>query len=84
MSIRLQVILDEEEMSEIRRSAERQRMTVSEWVRQALRSARRREPERDPERKIEAIRAATRHRFPAPPVDRMLEEIELGYRDDRE
>lgn len=82
MSIRLQVVLEESEMREIRKTAKRHRMTVSEWVRQALRTARRREPVRDQEAKLSAIRAAVRHRFPAPDIDRMLAEIEEGYRRD--
>lgn len=79
MSTRLQVVLDEEEMKEIRQAAERRRMTVSEWVRQSLRSARRREPVRDRQSKLAVIRAAARHRFPTADIDTMLEEIESGY-----
>ena len=37
MSKRLQVILDDAELREIQRIARRQRLTVAEWVRQALR-----------------------------------------------
>ena len=40
MTQRLQVLLEDDEFAEIRRVAERQRMTVAEWVRQALRAAR--------------------------------------------
>ena len=36
MSKRLQVLLDETEFLEIQESARRCRMTVAEWVRQAL------------------------------------------------
>jgi len=43
MSTRLQVILDEAELQEIRAAAERRRMNVSEWVRLALREERARE-----------------------------------------
>ena len=35
-----------------------QRMTVAEWVRQALRAARQREPLGDAPRKLEVVRAA--------------------------
>jgi hypothetical protein len=73
--------MDERELREVRQAARRQRMTVSEWVRHALRTARRREPERDREAKIAAIRAAVRHRFPAAGIDEMLSEIESGYLD---
>jgi hypothetical protein len=80
MSKRLQVLLEEVELKEIQRAARAERMTVAEWVRQALRSARREVPSRDPERKLAAIRAAARHSFPAPDIEKMLEEIESGYR----
>lgn len=79
MSKRLQVLLEEPEFREIRRAARAQRMTVAEWVRQALRSARRREPTTDARKKVEAIRAAARHSFPTADIDKMLSEIESGY-----
>lgn len=84
MSKRLQVLLEEQELKEIQRAARAERMTVAEWVRQALRTARREVPSRDPERKLAAIRAAARHSFPAPDIERMQEEIERGYLETRE
>jgi nitroreductase len=82
MSKRLQVLLEEDELREIQRAARRSKTTVAEWVRQALRAARRREPTGNRLRKLQAIREAARHRFPAPPIEQMLEEIERGYLDD--
>jgi len=79
MSKRLQVILDEAELREIQRIARRQRLTVAEWVRQALRVARRRAPGGDATRKLEAVRAAVRHSFPTAGVEEMLADIERGY-----
>ncbi|MEK6769985.1 MAG: antitoxin [Gemmatimonadota bacterium] len=79
MSKRLQVLLDEKEFKELRQTARRQRVTVAEWVRQALRSARRREPERDADRKLAAVRAAARHDLPTADIDTMLAQIESGY-----
>ncbi|MDO8666597.1 MAG: hypothetical protein Q7J79_08290 [Gemmatimonadales bacterium] len=79
MSKRLQVLLDEKEFKELRQAARRQRMTVAEWVRQALRSARRQEPERDADRKLAAVRAAARHDLPTADIDTMLAQIESGY-----
>ena len=38
MSKRLQVLMDEEEYLEVQGAARRQRLTVSEWVRRALRA----------------------------------------------
>lgn len=81
MSKRLQVLLDDGEFREIRRIARAQRMTVAEWVRQALRAASRREPVGDAGRKLESIRAAARHAFPTGDLDEMLGEIERGYLD---
>ncbi|MDA0311815.1 MAG: hypothetical protein O2992_06825 [Gemmatimonadetes bacterium] len=43
MSKRLQVVMTEEEYGEIQSTADRHRLTVSEWVRDALRDARERE-----------------------------------------
>jgi hypothetical protein len=79
VSTRLQVVLEDKELRELRRIAKLQGMTLSEWVRQALRDARRRQPAADHERKRAAVRAALAHEFPAPNVDVMLEEIERGY-----
>jgi len=79
MSQRLQVLLDESEFAEIRRIARRHRVTVAEWVRQALRAARRDEPAVAPHRKLAAVREAVRHAYPTADIDVMLAEIERGY-----
>jgi hypothetical protein len=79
MSKRLQVLLQDKELDEIRQSARRQRMTTAEWVRQALRAARRAEARVSTPRKLDIVRAAARHAFPAPDIDQMLAEIERGY-----
>ena len=79
MSKRLQVLLDEAELREIRMAARSRKMTVAEWVRQALSAARRRQPKGDARKKIEVVRAAARHAFPAGEVGQMLAEIERGY-----
>jgi macrodomain Ter protein organizer (MatP/YcbG family) len=80
MSKRLQVILDDKEWREVGRVARRRGLTVSEWVRQALRDARRREPGGDASTKLEVIRAAAGHSFPTADINQMLDEIELGSR----
>jgi hypothetical protein len=79
MSKRLQVILDDREMQELRQLARRNRMTVAEWVRQALRSARRTQPAGDSAKKLAVVRAAARHTFPTADIDAMLADIERGY-----
>ena len=82
MSKRLQVLLDDKELSEIQQSARRHQMTTAEWVRQALRVARRSEPRVAARKKLDVVRAAVRHNFPSADIDRMLEEIERGYHGD--
>jgi hypothetical protein len=79
MSKRLQVLLDEAEWREVQRAARARRVTVAEWVRQALRAARRHEPSGDPDRKLAIVRAASRHAFATGDVDQVLAEIERGY-----
>ena len=76
------MVLEKAELREIQEAARRHRMTVSEWVRQALRSARRREPLTSTRKKLEVVRAASKHAFPVADIDQMLGEIERGYQDD--
>jgi hypothetical protein len=78
MSKRLQVLLDEAELAEIRTLARRQRLTTAAWVRQALRVARRAEPGADAKKKLAMVRAAASHAFPTADIDPMLAEIERG------
>jgi len=79
MSKRLQVLLDEDDFDQIRAAARARRVSVADWVRDAIRLARREQPSSSPDRKIAAIRAAARHNFPTADIDQMLEEIERGY-----
>jgi hypothetical protein len=79
MTKRLQVLLDEAELREFQRLARAKRMTVAEWVRQALRAAGRRSSPGDATRKLDAVRRAARHSFPTADIDGMLSEIERGY-----
>jgi hypothetical protein len=78
---RLQVLLDDGELREIQRLARAQRLTVAEWVRQALRAARRRQPSGDLQKELSTIRAAARHDFPTAEIEQMLAEIARGYED---
>jgi hypothetical protein len=78
MSKRLQILLEESEIREIRKLARKNGLTVAEWVRQVLRTARRGQSQIDPARKIEATRRAVRHRFPTGDIDQILDEIGSG------
>jgi hypothetical protein len=79
MSKRLQVLLPEKEMAEIKRLARSEGIPVGEWVRRAMRAARHREPQRDAQFKIQAVRKAAGYSFPTADIQQMLEEIEHGY-----
>lgn len=80
MAKRLQVIVQDPEYREIQRAARLRRMSIAEWVRQSLAQARKNEPGREIAVKLEVVRAAARMEFPTADIDRMLEEIEVGYR----
>lgn len=82
MSKRLQVILRDPEYREIQRIARSRRMSIAQWVRQALEIARRRESTSDPSKKLQAVRVAVRHEFPTVDIDEMLSQIESGYSGD--
>lgn len=79
MSKRLQVLLPDQEMADIRRLARRERLTVGEWVRRVLREARDQKPSNDPEAKLKAIRRGVEFSFPTADIERMNREIERGY-----
>ena len=70
----------EGEVDRHRRSATRDGLTPSGWPRQKQRRAVSAEPSGSIDGKLAAIRAAARHDFPTGDIDRMLHEIESGYR----
>ena len=79
MSKRLQVLLADSEMEELRRLARREKIPVGEWVRRALRQERLRQPVHEPHAKLRAVRKAVEHSFPSGDIGQMLKEIERGY-----
>ena len=79
MSKRLQVLLDEADLRTVQRAARAEKMTVAEWVRQALKAAWSRQPTGDVGKKLEVIRAAARHSYPTAEIHQMLAQIEAGY-----
>ena len=81
MSHRLQVLLDEDEIAEIRAAARRRHLTVSEYVRTALREARLGEPGLDTARKLMLVREASAHTYPTADPEVMEDEIRRGYLD---
>jgi hypothetical protein len=79
MSKRLQVLLEESDLAEIRRLAKKRGLTVADWVREALRSARRHRSSKDAAKKLASIREAAKLGFPTSDIRTMLAEIERGY-----
>ena len=79
MSTRLQVVMDDAELAQIRAVAARQGMTVSEWVRQVIRAARRQEADGDVGRKLAAIEKAMQYSFPTADIDVMIAQTTQGY-----
>ena len=78
MSTRLQVLLEDDEMAEVREVARAHHLTVAEWVRQALRQAKQEQPLYSAGTKIQVVREAARHKYPTGDIDDMLGEIARG------
>lgn len=74
------MLLDDAEFAGIRRAAERQRQSVAEWVRVALRRARAADAGPSSADKLAVLHASTAHEFPTGPIDQVLDEIAQGYR----
>jgi hypothetical protein len=79
MTKRLQVLLPDPEYREIQRIARSRRISIAQWVRQALHAAKREEPMGEVSKKLEALRAAAKFEFPTADIEQMLAEIEQGY-----
>ena len=75
----MQVLIEDEEFREIKALARQNKVSVAEWVRQALRAARQAQPQIETQRKLEAVRSAICYNFPTADIDQMLGEIESGY-----
>lgn len=73
------MLLEEEELEEIKQVAAQRRMTVAEWVRQALREARSGTSTAPVERKLLVLREAAEFSYPTGDVEQMNAEIERGY-----
>lgn len=79
MSKRLQVVVDDAEYRELLRAARKRGLTVSQWVRDALRATWGQASSGDPRKKLTAVREAARHTYPTADIDQMLTQIESGY-----
>jgi len=80
MSKRLQVVVADDELERYSRTADAAGLTMSEWVRQAMKSAERQTSSGDVEAKLAAIRKAVSHGAgDEVDIDTMLAETEAGY-----
>lgn len=78
MSKRLQIVMDDAELERLRRCAEREGLTLSDWARRAFEQARRRQTGPTPEQKLAALDRALTCRHPTGDIEEMLAEIERG------
>jgi hypothetical protein len=79
MSKRLQVVVRDDDMERYARTADAAGLTLSEWVRQALRVAELERSSSDVEAKLALIRKAASYNFPAEPdIDTLLAEMEAA------
>ncbi len=74
MSERLQIILDARDVALVRQTSARAGQSVSEWVRGLIR----RQFAKHPPKKADLLKTFGQLELPAPPIDRMLSEIEKG------
>jgi hypothetical protein len=81
MSKRLQVVVRDEELARYSRTADAAGLSLSEWARQALRTAAREHSSGNVEVKLAAIQRAVRHQPGGREVDieTMLAETDAGY-----
>ncbi len=79
MTKRLQVLLDDAELREIRRLAGDRHMTTAAWVRESLRGSVEAHTRVDLEAKLAAVRRAVAHDLPTADIDSVLDDIERGY-----
>ena len=79
MSIRLQVLLEEEELEEIKRRAREEHISVSAWVRRALEHEKRERPSTAVRKKLELLHAARQKEYPAGDYAEMAADISRNY-----
>ena len=84
MSKRMQVLVDEPDLERFQQICRQRGLTLAAWVRQTLREAAREESVGPVDERLQALRRAAEHEFPATDVDQMLREIEAGYAEERQ
>lgn len=79
MSIRLQILMDEEELEDIRELSRVEGLTVSAWVRRAIRHERLDRPGKSVRNKQKILQQALEYSFPTADYEEMAAEIEEDY-----
>ncbi len=79
MSIRLQILMDEEELEEIKEIARVEGLTVSAWVRRAIRHERVERPGKSVSNKNKILQQAAEYTFPTADYEEVASEIEADY-----
>lgn len=79
MSIRLQVLLDEEELKEVKMLAGQEKITVSAWVRQAIQHEKKERPGTAARKKLQIIESFSKYDFPTGDYKDIAAELDLGY-----
>ena len=80
MSIRLQVLMDPREISQMRKMAKAAETTVAELARQWLRQGMRQRSERPVEDRLSKLKQLSKTNAPTGSIEQMISEIEMGYR----
>ena len=76
VKVRLSLLIEDSDFREIGRAARLRRLSVADWVRQAVRAEL--ECERAVAAKLEVVRRAVKHSFPTCDIEQMLAEIASG------
>ena len=79
MSIRLQVLLDEDELKEVKKLAVQENLTVSAWVRRAIQHEKKERPGTAARKKLQVIQNFSKYDFPTGDYKDMAAEIDSGY-----
>lgn len=77
MSTRLQIIIDNNELKEIKKVAKTEGKSLSQWVRGLIRD---RMAKRKPPQRAHIAARLRAMNLPAPPIEQILKEIETGRR----
>ena len=75
----MQVLLDEEELKEVKMLALLEKITVSAWVRRAIQHEKKERPGTAARKKLQAIESFSKYDFPTGDYKDIAAEIDAGY-----